>query len=567
MSTPTQIARDSPSRSQPGREIVTLAVPVEPARPSAGSVAGLLGRLDMRAVARAAAGFAIVVLVWEVVARTFLDGKHLLAPPTGVVDAIGDNAELYWRAARVTLWEAARGFVWGNLAAVALAALVAVLPMSERIVLRVALVVFCLPLVAMGPLLRAVYGAGDGPQVTLAALAVFYTTLVPVLVGLRAVPQTWSDLVSSYGRGRCTALTTVRARAALPYLMAGLQVAAPASFLGALVGQFTGAERGLGILLINAMRALETNELWAVASISAAISMAGYVIVGAIGRRVALGQATMLMAPRPSGGRVPFAKRLLRGTAEAIITIAVVLALWIGLMRWFGLNPYFAKRPRDVWEYLFSGPEAAANRREISDALRSTAQIAIPGYLLGLLLGAACAAVFELSNAVRRTITPFAVALRCVPIVAIAPLLVQAFGRGVVGTTMTVAIMTFFPTLVACSHGLRQTPGQVLDLYAVYDVGRVPTLLSGQVPAMVPAFFAAARIAVPATVLAATVSEWLATGTGMGNLMALSAFNSRWGTLWSSVVVVTLIATVAYGVVAMIERAVLRRVAPEQLSW
>ena len=101
----------------------------------------------------------------------------------------------------------------------------------------------------------------------------------------------------------------------------------------------------------------------------------------------------------------------------------------------------------------------------------------------------------------------------------------------------------------------------------MYDTGRVRTLLSGQVPAMLPAFFAAARIAVPATVLAATVAEWLATGTGMGNLMAIAAVSSRYATLWSCVVIITLIATVSYGVVTLIERIVLRRVAPEQLSW
>jgi len=135
------------------------------------------------------------------------------------------------------------------------------------------------------------------------------------------------------------------------------------------------------------------------------------------------------------------------------------------------------------------------------------------------------------------------------------------------GTTTTVAIMTFFPTLVACSHGLRQTPGQVLEFYSVYDTGRVRTLLSGQVPAMVPAFFAAARIAVPTTVLAATVAEWLATGTGMGNLMALTAVNSRYETLWACIFVVTVIVAAAYGVVAIVEQWVLARVAPEQLSW
>ncbi|MET0909199.1 MAG: ABC transporter permease subunit [Ilumatobacteraceae bacterium] len=545
---------------------MTLVVPADMSTSTPGSPRPVQG-LDIGDLARTVGGFLIVLVAWEIIARAVLGGTNLIAPPSGIVQATIDNWDLYQRAVRTTLWAAARGFVWGNLAAVALAGLVALAPVTERVVLRIALVVFCLPLVAMGPVLRVVYGTGDGPQVTLAALAVFYTTLVPVLVGLRAVPQSWTDLVSSYGQGRFRALTTVRARAAVPYLFAGLQVAAPAAFLGALVGEFTGAERGMGLLTINSMRALQTDELWAVATISALVAMAAYVLVGMIGRRLSLHQPALLMAPPPAGRRPTNRRRFLRAVIEGVITVAVILVLWIGLMGWFNLDEYFAKRPADVWAYLFTDPDAAAHRREITDSLRATARIAIPGYLLGLLLGAVCAAAFELSNAVRRTLTPFAVALRCVPIVAIAPLLVQAFGRGVSGTTTTVAIMTFFPTLVACSHGLRQTPGQVLEFYAVYDVSRVKTLLSGQVPAMLPAFFAAARIAVPATVLAATVAEWLATGTGMGNLMAIAAVSSRYATLWACVVVITVIAAVSYGIVAIIERVVLERVAPEQLAW
>ncbi|MET0145856.1 MAG: ABC transporter permease subunit [Ilumatobacteraceae bacterium] len=524
-------------------------------------------RIGIAGPVRSGLGILVVVVAWELLARTLFAGTNLIAPPSGILDATIDNWSLYLRAARTTLWAAARGFLWGNLVAIALGALVALAPISERVVLRVALAVWCLPLVAMGPLLRVVYGPGEGPQVTLAALAVFYTTLVPLIVGLRAVPQSWTDLVASYGRGRVTSLHVVRARACLPYLFAGLQVAAPAAFLGALVGEFTGAERGMGLLTINAMRALQTDELWAVASISALLAMAGYVLVGAIGRRLVIGQPALLMAPPPARSASSLLARGARFTLEIGVTVAVLLGMWIGLMALLDLNPYFAKRPADVWTYLVTAPDAAANRQEIRDALGSTAQVAVPGYVLGLALGATCAAAFELWPAVRRTATPFAVALRCVPIVAIAPLLVQAFGRGAIGTTMTVAIMTFFPTLVACAHGLRQTSGQVLDLYAVYDTGRLRTLVSGQVPGMAPAFFAAARIAVPATVLAATVAEWLATGTGMGNLMALAAANSRYATLWSCVVAVTVIASLAYGVVAILERVVLRRVAPEQLSW
>jgi len=516
-----------------------------------------------------AVGILAIAGLWELLARTAFDGKHLIAAPTAIFRAIVDNAALYRRALRFTLTEAAWGFLWGNLAAVALAAFVAIAPFTERVVLRLSLVVYCLPLVAIGPTLRVIYGPGTGPQVTLAALAVFYTTLVPLLVGLRAVPSTWADLVTSYGRGRGTTLRVVRLRASVPYLAGGLQVAAPAAFLGALVGEFTGADRGVGVLIINAMRSLRTDELWALATISALVSMAGYALAGAVGRRLGHGhgQPAILLAAPPSAARRSGARRFGTAVVELVVTVALALGLWEGAMRWFDLNRYFAKRPADVWAWLVTSPAAPANREEILDALGKTAQIAIPGYLVGLLIGALVAAVFELSPAVRRTVTPFTIALRCVPIVAIAPLLVQALGRGIGGTILTVAILTFFPTLVACAQGLRQTPGQVLDFYAVYDTARVRTLWSAQVPAMVPAFFGAARIAVPATVLASTVAEWLATGTGMGNLMAISAVNGRWGTMWSSVAVLTLISAVAYGFVAVAERWVLARVAPEQLSW
>ncbi|MEO5900790.1 MAG: hypothetical protein ABIR68_11770 [Ilumatobacteraceae bacterium] len=63
--------------------------------------------------------------------------------------------------------------------------------------------------------------------------------------------------------------------------------------------------------------------------------------------------------------------------------------------------------------------------------------LAVPGYVLGLVLGGAAAAASDLSAVVRRTAAPFAIALRCVPIVAIAPLLVQAFGRRIPGTSVT----------------------------------------------------------------------------------------------------------------------------------
>lgn len=516
---------------------------------------------------RIAAVWLVVIGLWELLGQTLLADRYLIGTPTGIVAKLFENAEVYARGTWFTTREALLGYLFGNLAAVLLALIVVLLPGLERLVLRLALVVYCLPLVALGPLLRLVYGFGDGPQITLAAIAVYYLTLVPLLVGLRAVPSAWLDLTASYGRGRWTTLVVVRARAALPYLMAGLQASVPAAFLGALVGEFTGAERGLGVLSILAMRSLDTDGLWALMLLSTVVSLIGYGLVSLMARKLTPDKPEVLLASPRQPPRDASWRRWLRSLGGVVTTAIVVLVLWVGLFAALRLNPYFAKRPWDVWEWLVSSADAGLNRTEIFVATGQTIAVAAPGYLAGLIMGVVLAAAFSLWTPVRQALTPVAVALRCVPIIAVAPLLVAALGRGAVGTAVVVAIMTFFPTLVSCMYGLRQLPGQVSDVFSTFATSPARVLLLGRVPAMAPAFFSAARIAAPTALLAATVAEWLATGTGLGNLMAVDAATSRYTSLWSTVVVVTLLGLVAYAIVEFIEQRVLAVVAPEQRRW
>jgi ABC-type nitrate/sulfonate/bicarbonate transport system permease component len=126
--------------------------------------------------------------------------------------------------------------------------------------------------------------------------------------------------------------------------------------------------------------------------------------------------------------------------------------------------------------------------------------------------------------------------------------------------------MVFFPTLVACLHGLRQAPGRIMDVMDSYAASRWQRLLRVRLPAMLPAFFAAARMSVPASVLAVTVVEWLSTGKGIGRVMSLSASVSDYDLLWSAVAVVAVLSVAGYGAVGVLERRVLRVYAPEQLA-
>lgn len=503
----------------------------------------------------------VLIALWQALASATTD-MFVFAGPLAVLGAIAEEGSLLLRSSGITLQSAAIGFFIGNVAAILLSGIALALPRLEKLVSGLALVFFCLPFVATGPILRVIFGVGDGPQITLAALATYYTTYLCLLVGLRATPGSWLDLVRSYGRGRFSELIHVRAMASLPYFIAGLQIGAPAAFLGAMVGEFTGAERGLGVLSIRAMRGLDVEMTWAIATIAAAISAGAFWLFGWLGRRLGAGPPPLLLASRQDRSGVSMAVRTGSGLIYLILVTLAVLGVWICLIKSFNLSPFFAKGPQDVWAFLVSDP---ASRATLFTAFWQTLSLTIPGYLVGLALGAGLAVLLVTQPRLASATLPIAIALRSIPIVTTAPLFVLALGRGAVGTITIVAVMIFFPTLAACLGGMRRTPRPVLDLFSTYAASPWQRLVHAQLPAMAPAFFASARMAVPSALLAATTAEWLATGTGMGSLMALTASTSNYNLLWSAIVVLAVTASLLYALVHIVERRILKTFASEQL--
>jgi sulfonate transport system permease protein len=176
------------------------------------------------------------------------------------------------------------------------------------------------------------------------------------------------------GAGPMAALVHVRAMAALPYLFAGLQIAAPAAFLGAMVGEFTGAERGMGVLTIRAIRALDVEMTWGLATVATGRAILAYLAIGALARRVLLeAPPVILAAPAPAEGR---------RFGGWVDTAGVLLALggWAGAIWAFDLNPFFAKGPGDVFDALGPRPGRGATRATIGAALAESAVFLLPGY-------------------------------------------------------------------------------------------------------------------------------------------------------------------------------------------
>jgi ABC-type nitrate/sulfonate/bicarbonate transport system permease component len=230
-----------------------------------------------------------VLVIWQVAGMTIFQGSNgnsgVVPPPTAVIEQmVSDGAAFYWNNLVQTLREAGWGWLWGNGLAVLLAVIFVQVPIIERGLLRLAVASYCLPIIAIAPVLVILFGNGEAPKIILAALSVFFTTLIAMIVGLRSADETSLELVHAYGGGSLMALRTVRLRSSLPSLFAGLRIAAPAAMLGAMIGEYMGADTGLGVAMINSQQALETERTWAIALVASAAAGILYALTALVGR-------------------------------------------------------------------------------------------------------------------------------------------------------------------------------------------------------------------------------------------------------------------------------------------
>ena len=260
---------------------------------SAAPVSGLQaprGRTGLPAWLGGMIGAVLLVALWEVLALTVFHKIGSGVPtPTSVVSKWWSDYRkgLYGTNLRQTLKEAATGYVVANILAIVLAIAFVQVPVVEKALLRIAIASYCLPIIAIGPILSFVLH-GDAPKSALAGLLVFFPTLVGCAVGLRSADGTILDLIRASGGGSWSQLWKVRLRAALPSTFAALQVAAPSAILGAIIGEYLGRQdNGLGIMMINAQGSLETARIWGIALLSTGIGGVLYAVTGLVGRAAA----------------------------------------------------------------------------------------------------------------------------------------------------------------------------------------------------------------------------------------------------------------------------------------
>jgi NitT/TauT family transport system permease protein len=227
---------------------------------------------------------------WDLLVRWQKYPAFILPSPAQVwarfVTLAGDGT--LFMHARVTLLEIFGGLALGLTFATVIGYGLAKSPLLERILSPYIVASQAIPIVALAPLLVIWFGFGGLSKVMVCALTVFFPALVNTIIGIRSVEPDLRALMASLQASRWQTFAKLEVSAALPFLFAGLKIGVTLAVIGAVVGEFVGADRGLGFMVNLARGILDTPMLFVALfalviialALYSAVALAEYIILG-----------------------------------------------------------------------------------------------------------------------------------------------------------------------------------------------------------------------------------------------------------------------------------------------
>ena len=239
----------------------------------------------------------------------------------------------------------------------------------------------------------------------------------------------------------------------------------------------------------------------------------------------------------------------MRQIGPAIIFGIAFLALWESAVRGFDLKPYFLAAPSKIGEQFFK------NYSRIWEASMVSGGNALVGLVVGTVLGIAMSFILSRYRFLGELITPLAIALNAIPIFVLVAVLNNMYSiTSEIPRRVMVTLVVYFIVLVNVAKGLTQVRSTHVELMRSYAASEFAILRKVRVPNAVPYLFTALKVAAPASVITAFVSEYFGgLQNGLGSRIASNIANAKNAAAWAYVLGACLLGLAFYAVSIILE--------------
>lgn len=234
----------------------------------------LLRRLDLGAFLSVAL-LVVLLTTWQLSVRSGLVPAFVLPAPTDVAARIFADVfdKTMWFDCLYTLTEIIVGFTIAAVFGVALGAVIALVPLVDRVLSPYIVALQTIPKVAIAPVLIIWFGFGIESKIVIVALIDFFPILVNVVLGFRSIDQRQIVLMKVLDASAWQIFRKVRIPNAMPSIMAGMYIAMIFSVIGAVVGEFLGSPHGLGAQIMQRQSAMDVVGVYSVLAILTVIGI------------------------------------------------------------------------------------------------------------------------------------------------------------------------------------------------------------------------------------------------------------------------------------------------------
>jgi len=227
-----------------------------------------------------------LIAAWELVCRGFNIPDFILPTPSRIITVAIFKAPILMPHAGITAMEVLGGIIFSLLIAVPLSILMFAQPAVEKALAPFLVASQAVPVFAVAPLLVVWLGYGMASKVLMAGVIIFFPITVNLLEGFKSCQHEFRILFQLMGAGFWQTLRLLYWPWALPYFFAGLKVGVSVATIGAVIGEWVGAQQGLGYLMIQANARLNVDMVFAAILWLSVMGMSLWIFVGYLERKV-----------------------------------------------------------------------------------------------------------------------------------------------------------------------------------------------------------------------------------------------------------------------------------------
>ncbi|MDO5519893.1 MAG: ABC transporter permease [bacterium] len=211
--------------------------------------------------------------VWEAVVRINQIEPYILPAPSNVVDALCKDFPILWDNMLVTLYEGMLGFVIAIGLSLVLAIIIDLVPVLKEAIYPVLVISQTIPTIAIAPLFLIWFGFGILPKVVVVVLVCFFPMVISLVDGMEAVDQ---DLINHFqlmGANKLQRFVHLKLPFGLINFFSGMRIAATYSIMGAIIGEWLGGNKGLGVYMTRAKSVYAIDKMFAAIVLIVAASL------------------------------------------------------------------------------------------------------------------------------------------------------------------------------------------------------------------------------------------------------------------------------------------------------